>query len=130
MSATIDWTTAKARASEIRIEARLIRARARTYARRFNYPKDLCGLCHIAALATFRKLGGHIEIDHAGEHCWAVVDGFVVDVTATQFDGPPVVVSAGRAQPYFVYTPGRVYKTERGFRNALREWDWPGGFRE
>ena len=59
-----------------------------------EFPLDLCGSCAIVSAILFKVLkdGGYNPFFWCGEnfcqgggHCWVEVDGFIVDLTATQF---------------------------------------------
>lgn len=55
-------------------------------------PDTLCGWCAIASAQLFRELQRAnipAELHYVSGHCFVVVDDYVVDVTATQFDEFP-----------------------------------------
>ena len=63
------------------------------------FPKDLCGMCGIAAARLFTNLqdAGYqpqlaMRNSSYDGHCFVIVDGFIVDVTATQFGLKPVEI--------------------------------------
>lgn len=61
-------------------------ARAKSY----GYPYDLCGMCAITAGHLHRALrqAGFKSVIACGPfHCFVLLNGYVVDVTATQFEG-------------------------------------------
>jgi hypothetical protein len=79
---------------ELRIRVLPIAAKVREWteakAFRADYnPDTLCGWCAIAAAQLFRELTREkvpAEIHYVSGHCFVVIDDYVVDVTATQFD--------------------------------------------
>ena len=58
-----------------------------------NEPKDLCGLCYVAAIVLTNLLNEHeihaqacVGLYDGSDHCWVeLASGRIVDVTATQF---------------------------------------------
>lgn len=76
---------------KVRAIGRETRAWAERVAKRTGeYPRDLCGMCAIAAgrlHKELRKAGFESVLAANSGHCFVLVKGYVVDVTATQFEG-------------------------------------------
>lgn len=108
------------RATRARLEA--IATRAREWAESvanledcpiYACPDDLCGMCATASVYLATQLlhnGIPAIICVARHHCWVRVGRNVVDVTATQFGGPPVYI--GKPQDYHV-------RNHRNFHSPL-----------
>lgn len=67
-----------------------------------GFPTDRCNLaCRILGLHLFELGAADISELVGGpdgeRHCWLVVGGIIVDITADQFDQPSVVVAADSA---------------------------------
>lgn len=115
------------------------------------WQSDLAGACSAAALvvtAEIRRAGlvadlAYGDVDAFTCHCWTVADArWIVDVTATQFGGPPVLVAErspihdgfrevtiGRAALPFVRDVVRCdrcahRKVNRQIRGQLRALRW------
>jgi hypothetical protein len=80
--------------------AHMVRRNAELYAKERGYPRTLrhlCGLSSAALTIALRKAGFDAEaaegIALGSMHAWVVLDGKIIDVTHTQFDGnaPKVV---------------------------------------
>lgn len=82
----------------LRSKIRLVALETRTWAEKnvekiLNYPaRDLGGMCAVAASELFIRLGKvgvqptlHSVSTDDGGHCFVEVDGWFIDVTATQF---------------------------------------------
>lgn len=87
---------------EIQRIARKTRGEMKRIIKRSNYfPSDCAGLCGIAAARLFQRLKKHgyvPKIAYSQNHCFVLCNGYIVDVTATQFNGefettPTVVVA-------------------------------------
>lgn len=112
-----------------------VRAWAEKAAAASYYPDDLEGFCAFGARRLFAELrkAGHdprlcAAFDPAQEsywHAFVTCEGFVVDVTATQFRQPPVVVlPVAPLMPY--YWHARLsYRTDGGFVKRMLAEDWP-----
>ena len=85
---------------KMRNVARNVRKWAEKYAKENHYPRDLCGMCAIAAGEMWRRLKGRganpilciALYDPPFAHCFVECNGYLIDVTATQYDGPKVLV--------------------------------------
>lgn len=80
-----DWKLIRKLANEVRKWAEHIQ---KTTDDEYGYDEDLCGLCAIASARLHFRLKQHnIEstIIHGWAHVFLVIEGVVVDVTATQF---------------------------------------------
>lgn len=98
---------------------------------RGNIDEDLCGGCALAATIIaqeLRKLGKKAHVIWQDSHCWTECDGYIIDVTATQFDGPEISISKIGEKPnkWFWYRDevhGEVIKNpKRKFYGG-----WPDG---
>jgi hypothetical protein len=76
--------------------AKAVRKSAENYTKRagdgHEFDQDLGGMCAIASRALWRVLKNHgykPKFVHTGDgfHCWVELDGWILDVTATQFNG-------------------------------------------
>lgn len=79
---------------------------------------NLCGACGIASVVLWRalKAAGFKQATlvrgwyHGSNHCWVVVEGLVVDITATQFGVIAPVVFVDDARSHFEgYELTKVY---------------------
>ena len=113
--------------------AKRVRAWTEAKAERANYnPHNLCGWCAISAAHLFRELSKAdiaAEIHYVPGHCFVVVDDYIVDVTATQFqayENTEVVIAHTKEVEHFWY-----YKTEKTFdtptklRDHQLKQNWP-----
>ncbi len=100
------------------------------------YHDDLMGMCAIASMHLTNQLRRaklhrkhDISIAYNDNHCFVLVDGVIVDITATQFD-------AHRNEKVFVQKHEHVdhrwyYKKERSFKEPkelkkyLKKKHWP-----
>lgn len=105
-----------------------------------NYPAlDLGGLCAVAASELFIRLGKigvqstlcSVSTDDGG-HCFVEVDGWIVDVTATQFGsefGSIEIFSSKRKPARFTKKGDRWWKDPMKFSSIkeLKKYlaDWP-----
>lgn len=114
--------------SKIRNIARRIRRWAVLQAAKHNFPDDLQGLCAIAArrlFLEFKNEGYSPKIAYQKNHCFVLVDGYLVDVTATQFAHAEVVVRRFTNVKGWYWEVQRTYTTVRGFNSRLRKDRWP-----
>jgi len=92
---------------------------------------DLGGFCALATIELYRQLkgAGHCpriclaRDDDFNYHCFVLLDGKVVDVTASQFGHQAVVVRKPAVRLWY-WRPFKVYKTLAGFKSRLRADDW------
>lgn len=105
-----------------------------------GFPKDLCGMCAIAAMRLFDDLAENgiqaklaINNRTGAGHCFVLVDDDVIDITATQFGMEPVFVrplehaqSISRRQwkiSPWKYT--KMHDSSRSLQRQLRNSGWP-----
>ncbi len=103
----------------------------------FSY--DLCGMCAIAAAELHRALvlNGYepliiVSEDNGACHCFVVCDGYLLDVTATQFGefyNEPVVVlpynKSTKSQLYHYGNPTYILENSHQLKVYQRTEDWP-----
>jgi hypothetical protein len=117
---------------EVKMLAQLVRERVCRWVRKDpEISHDLGGACAIASYALWRvlKAKGHPAVlvhqtDTDEAHCWVEVYGHTVDITATQYDGPPIAISLVGQPPEWAYA--YRFKHRRINQNAVREvkkWD-------
>lgn len=114
---------------------RTIARRVRRWAERVDERRDgkdpnLGGLCAIASRQLHAELvlaGYEARIAYRQEHCFVLVEDYLVDVTASQFGGPRIVVrQIKRLDPVpWYWQHQRTYKTNRGFNARLKKDRWP-----
>lgn len=103
-----------------------------------GFGADLDCFCAIGARELFRALCKEnrfenitlcLNIDGISDHCFVMCDGYIVDVTASQFRSNPAVVVKPRKgvdldrHPYWNIT--KECKNVRSFNKYLIETDWP-----
>lgn len=103
-----------------------------------GFGADLDCFCAIGARELFRALckEKHFENvsicmnnDGISDHCFVMCDGYIVDITATQFSGNAAVVVKPRENvnlerhPYWNIT--EECKSVRTFNKRLKETGWP-----
>lgn len=80
-----------------------VRKWAEQYAKRHHYDSDLCGLCAISSARLSYKLekaGIPHKIAHNDSHAFVVCNGYIIDVTATQFGCRSKVVVRKPPKPH------------------------------
>lgn len=86
---------------KLRCVARNVRRWAERYAEENDHPCDLNGVCAIAAGEVWKRLKAlnanpvlciAIYNPPAFAHCFVECSGYLIDVTATQYKGPKVLV--------------------------------------
>ena len=85
---------------ELRRGATSVRRWAEKYAKLHDHFDDLCGMCAIASGELWRRLrliGGkpvfcYVDDGEGDAHVFIECDGYLIDVTATQFEENRVVV--------------------------------------
>lgn len=135
----------------LRSVATEVRAQAETRGAAAGFPEGLCGFCALGSRLLFRALkreGLSPELvlaiwpeDHFAwyltrptitqeqySHCYVLCEGYVLDVTASQFGQPNVVVrrkhSAARER---FWRPSARYRSEGGLIYRLRRDGWGEG---
>jgi hypothetical protein len=99
--------------------------------------KRLAGYCAIASARLHKELGRiginaelHVWNDPAGRsaHVFVVVDDYVIDVTATQFqqfiNQPIVIMHHREAETYPFYNSSEIYKNSAMLRKAQLRQGW------
>jgi hypothetical protein len=129
---TVGW--AAMTSYEIRLIATRVRRWAEKYAEENNHYNDLCGMCAIASGELWRELrreGGNpilcLKDDGPGAHVFVECSGYLVDITATQFEENRVVVRrkelAWKQRDWWQPTWKCKFITE--FRAHQRKDGWP-----
>lgn len=96
-----------------------------------GFPRDLCGMCAIASayLLTQLQRAGYPAVAYEGEdHFFVMCDNYVIDITATQFGGDPVVVRSRnsiRNQSEYQRIRGSQCTTAEEIRERQLRTDWP-----
>lgn len=121
------------RVCEIRTIARRVRRWAeRVAASNNDYGADLAGMCAVASRQLLTELlsaGYQAKVAYQWNHCFVLVEGYIVDITATQFNQPKVIVrcldrAKKRGLPqYWRHT--NTYKTSYGLNRRLIKDHWP-----
>ena len=77
----------------------------------------MCAVASHALTTALKKQNISCKMIHGkfgyASHCWVEVDGHMVDITATQFDLPPVII----ARTYKGYTPLDTIKSPKDLSN-------------
>jgi len=115
--------------------AKRVRAWTEAKASKYGYAANLQGLCGIASRKLFRELkraGYSPTIGYArnyfyGGHAFVVLNGRIVDVTATQFRcRQKVVVSKLGVSKRWYWKPAKHYSSDRAFLNYQQQSGWSG----
>lgn len=114
--------------------AEKVRNDAEHYALDNEMDSDLCGMCAIASVWLFQDLkkNGFKPIlcisrnkNNTCGHVFVRVDGYDVDVTATQFDFQEVEIHHTVKRPKLWYwKPYRKFKSTKGLVNYLQFSRW------
>jgi hypothetical protein len=119
--------------SRVLIVAKHVRQWTQDKANRTRYnPHNLCGWCAISAAHLFRELRRKnidVELHYVRNHCFTVVDDYVVDVTATQFvdfeDVEINILHYKEAQEYRFYNTEKIFTTPTQLRDHQLRTKWP-----
>lgn len=114
-------------AVKLRNIAKRVRRWAENNYKAYNVADDLCGMCGVAAYATGRilakeKIPHEVCIAAMGGHCFVVCDGYLIDVTATQFNQAKIIVrklSNDVIDDHWFWRVDRRWKEADQFRNYL-----------
>lgn len=118
--------------NSLRTIAEAARADAEVRAQELGFAEDLQGYCILASRDLFDRLeaAGYepefaIHKEPSANHCFVVCDGYVVDVTATQFGQPPVVVipASEAVEPW--WSAGSKFFTQDALERFLIEDECP-----
>ena len=108
--------------------ARSARRWAMRHRQKFNCDDDLAGMCAIASGYLHRMLNkagieSFLCINH--EHCFVLANGYIVDVTASQYGLKPVcILEVEKANQEFWFVEQKFKSTPELFEHQLDEW-WP-----
>jgi len=112
--------------------ARWVRRRVKRWV--LNNPEimtDMTGACAIASYALYRVLrakGWGAEFccgtSEWKGHCWVELNGHVLDITATQFDGPVIAVFPIRRPPMWFSKAVTGLKTLQGKTAEIEVESW------
>jgi hypothetical protein len=99
--------------------------------------RDMTGACAIASYTLWRVLRARgrvatlvLQTDEYEAHCWVELSGYVVDITATQFDGPPVAIYPIGQEPEWCDTQHLDRRvTNQKALEVLKRWDEQSPFR-
>ena len=94
---------------------------------------DLCGMCAIASSRLSKELKEkNIDCEiwesesNAGNHVFVVANGFIIDVTATQYRMEDVVVEKVEdMKEYAIYKRKRKYKDHTHLISEQQKSGWP-----
>lgn len=93
---------------------------------------NLCGWCAISAAELHRQLNReriNAELHYVGGHCFAVVEDYVVDVTATQFeefeDVEINIIHLKEADEFWYYNSAKVFSDPMDLRKHQLKEKWP-----
>lgn len=103
-----------------------IRAWLERIADDFGFPSNLSGLCGVSAGKVhlrMKKLGYKSRIICNKWHCFNLVNGQLVDCTASQFNLPDIYIGPFPDSRWF-YSIEKVFKTARELFNWQRRQDW------
>jgi hypothetical protein len=99
-----------------------------------NIDPDMTGACAIASYTLWRTLRAKgrravlvMEGNGHEAHCWVELSGYVIDITATQFDGPDVAIFKVGEDPEWWTEWSEAMKfnmrvTNSKAFNAVKEW--------
>lgn len=103
----------------------------------YGHDKDLCGMCAIASARLFNALADkginstiilNTESPY-GCHVYLIVDGYVVDVTATQFPDHPydpvVIIDRAEAEEYGWWQGGKEIDCPKALLETQTANNWP-----
>lgn len=108
--------------------ARSARRWAMRHRQKFNCDDDLAGMCAIASgylHRLFNKVGieSFLCVNH--EHCFVVADGYIVDITASQYGFRPVtIVSTDKVDQEFWFIEKR-FKSVDSLLDYQIDAGWP-----
>lgn len=96
---------------------------------REGFPKDLCGLCARASAVLFDLLKDknyepEIGLSSTRPHVFVMVDGYVVDVTATQYRRKKKVFIVKAEEAPDMYYPEVTFKSVEELRSYQEFVQW------
>ena len=99
---------------------------------------DFCGWCARASARLFNALTAagfnprlHIAESDEGGHVFVTVRGYVVDITATQFDNeledpePVTILERDISKDYWFYNTTKTFKTVTDLQRYQKKVGWP-----
>lgn len=93
---------------------------------------DLCGWCGIASAQLFRALARvniTATLHYTANHCFLMVDDYIVDVTATQFRAfkqtPVLILHKDEADEYWFYQCADMFEYPAHLRDHQLKEKWP-----
>jgi hypothetical protein len=89
---------------------------------------DLCGLCGVASVYLHRQLrreGIRAEIVAGDGHAYVMFKNHIIDVTATQFNKPRIVVRCRRGKQPYYWEVNHIEKSGRAFMKYQKKAGWP-----
>lgn len=112
--------------------AKNVRKWAERKARRDRFRDSLCGLCAIASAQLFKELVNHgfspkIHQSNGGwgSHVFVTVNGFLVDVTATQFEiDDEVVVKRYRRSAKWFWNKDITFANVESLAKHQKDTGW------
>lgn len=106
--------------------------RARRWAERnwrsYYCHEDMCGLCGVAAarlLIELRRDGIHARIACSDEHAFVIYRGHIIDVTATQFGEPEVLIRTYPKEEFHNWHYHATFRSVRSFVAFQEREGWP-----
>lgn len=110
------------------LAARKTRKWAMRVRKKYGFPASLAGMCAICSYKLAELLPSS-TIHVANNHVWVTYHGFVIDVTATQFNLKPVLVlpidEYNKITSMYIKKDVRIYYDLTSFINGLIKLHWP-----
>jgi hypothetical protein len=94
------------------------------------FDEDLEGMCGIAScilLQELEKEGIDAKIYEAECHAYVMYDGYIIDVTATQFGGPKIMFRRRKKEESYEWYAGKSFTSAKAFVKHQRAVGWPSG---
>ena len=106
-----------------------IAANVRSWAKRRNkYNPTLerwCGICSVRLWRKLKVAGFSPKIAHNDGHAFVIVDGYLVDVTSSQFSGPPIEIIPLKSKTKPYHEIDILEDTDIDFMKSQEDTDWP-----
>lgn len=118
----------------IRSIAKTTRAWADKVAPKHGIPKDLNCFCAIGAKRLYKDLKkaglrawiAVNDTDEFDSHVFVVCNGYIVDITASQFGESDIFIKKIGSEPLSKHwNMNKIFNSERAFTRYLKETDWP-----
>jgi hypothetical protein len=117
--------------SELIKLAKQVRLWAETKSERYDFPTDLSGMCCIVSRKLFRVLKAnglkpkiHLRQARWDSHAFVVCNGWIVDVTASQFGKIRVWVVRQEKYATGKWKTTEVFNSDRTFLRFMRKIHW------